>query len=109
MLMMIDKMLFLLSAFLLAVMTVYGKLFVFKKKHPAFVSDYCATMAGILVVYVISALVLVWFLSPVNSKFIMFAFAMAPFLIGIIVNYHTEKYFTVLQVILFILSILFVI
>ena len=85
----------------LAVLTIYGKLFVFKKKHPSFVSDYCALLGGLLGVYVLSALTLVWFLPQTSAKLIMLGFAISPFLIGLVVTYETEKYFSALQVLLF--------
>ena len=103
------KYIFILVASIWALMTIYGKLFVFKKKHPAFVSDYCATMAVFLISYVILALGSVWVLDSTSSKFIMFGFAIAPFLIGLLATYHTEKYFTIIQVLLIILSIIYII
>ena len=99
---------FVAMATILATMTVYGKLFVFRKKHPGFVSDYCATMAAFLVGYVLFALALVWAFSTVSAKLIMLCFALSPFFIGLAATYETEKYFTALQVILLIVSTAFV-
>ena len=103
------KFLFLITAFVFASMVVYGKLFVFKKKHPAFVSDYCATIAGVVGGYSVLSLILVWILPSNISKLIMFGFALSPFLLGLLANYHTEKYYTVIQVLLIILSIGYII
>lgn len=102
------KGLFLVTALIFASMIVYGKIFVFKKKHPAFVSDYCATIAGVLGCYSVLSLVLVWLFPSTSAKLIMFLFAFSPFLIGLLANYHTEKYYTVVQVLVIIASILFV-
>ena len=103
------KGLFLISATGFASMLSYGKLFVFKKKHPAFVSDYCATMAGFIAFYSVFALVLAWLLPSTSTKLIMFGFAFSPFMLGLVATYHTEKYFTFLQIILILLSMAFVI
>ena len=100
---------FVLIAVLLTLMTVYGKCFVFRKKHPAFVSDYCAVLAVFLGLYVILSFVLVWVFPHTSAKLVMLAFALAPFLIGMLATFHTEKYYTALQVGLFVLSIFFVI
>lgn len=108
MLIMISKYLFALTSFILTVMTVYGKLFVFKKRKPQFVSDYCATMAGLIGLYVLLALVLVLFFPAILFKTIMFLFAISPFIIGLLVKYETEKYYTVIQVLLFICGMVFV-
>jgi len=108
MLSLIFKFLFCLTSAILAGMTIYGKLFIFKKKHPQVVSDYAATMAGLIGLYALTALGLVFILPFVSSKFIMLGFAISPFLIGLLTTYHSEKYFTLIQIALFLLSILYV-
>ena len=108
MLMFILKVLFALMALITTTMMVYGKLFVFKKRKPQFVSDYCATMAVFLIGYVISSLVLVWFFPLTHQKLIMFGFAISPFLIGLLATYNTEKYYTALQVLIFLVSTAYV-
>ena len=105
----ICKYIFIALAIILTSMIVYGKLFVFKKKHPAFVSDYCGTMAGLLLVYILFSLILAWMFPGTSQKLAMLGFAIAPFLIGLLATYHTEKYFTVLQVFVYLISIFFVI
>lgn len=104
----IIKFLFCISAILYVSMTIYGKLFVFRKKHPQFVSDYCATMAGFLVLYSLCALVLAWIMPTTIAKGLMLFFALSPFGIGLLANYHTEKYYTGLQVLLTICSIFYI-
>ena len=108
MLMFILKVLFAIMALITTTMMVYGKLFVFKKRKPQFVSDYCATMAVFLIGYVILSLVLVWVFPLTYQKLIMLGFAISPFLIGLLATYHTEKYYTTLQVLLFVVSVAFV-
>ena len=104
----ISKFLYCAMAIILATMIVYGKLFVFKKRKPQFVSDYAATIAGFLGVYVILSLILIAIYPSIYAKLIIFGFAITPFIIGILATYHTEKYYTVLQVILLLISAGFV-
>ena len=109
MLMTVVKYLFVLNALIFATMIVYGKLFVFRKKHPSFVSDYCATMAGFLAAYVIFSLALVWLFPYPDAKLVMLAFAVSPFLLGLLATYNTEKYYTVFQVFLLLVSVAYVV
>ncbi|MCR5265605.1 MAG: hypothetical protein K6E29_03315 [Cyanobacteria bacterium RUI128] len=108
MLVTIIRYIFVINAVLLGSMIVYGKLFVFKKKKPQFVSDYCATIAGLIGAYSLLSIALAWFLPGTNAKLLMLGFAVAPFLIGLLASYHTEKYYTAVQVILIALSAAFV-
>ena len=109
MLVKILKEVFILVALMLSLMTIYGKLFVFKKKHPSFVSDYCATMAAILGIYELLGIILAFMVVGLTSKFILLGFALSPFVIGALVTYHTEKYWTVAQTLLFIFSVVYAI
>lgn len=109
MLMNITIFLYVFITMLFATMIVYGKLFVFKKRKPQYVSDYCATMAGILGVYVLLSLILAGLFTYTQTKIIMLGFAVSPFIIGLFAKYHTEKYFTLLQLALLITSALYVV
>lgn len=104
----IVKYLFVIAAVVVAAMMIYGKLFVFRKREPQFISDYCATMAGFLGTYSVLSLVLVWLFPSTSAKLVMLWFAAAPFLIGLLVNYHTERYYTIVQIILILISIVYV-
>ena len=103
------KWLFVLLSLILVCMITYGKLFVFRKKKPQFVSDYCATLAGIIGAYSICGLLLVWLFTPTTDKVVMFGFAVSPFLIGLAATYHTEKYYTLVQLLLLFLGAVYVI
>ena len=103
------KYLFVLIALIFATMIVYGKLFVFRKKHPSFVSDYCATMACFLGAYVILSLALVWLFPYPDAKLVMLGFAVSPFLLGLLATYDTEKYYTAFQVFLLLTSVAYVV
>lgn len=97
--------LFITSAILLALTIIYGKLFVFKKRDAVFVSDYCAGIAMFLVLYVILAFACTSYMPTVFAQFIMVGFGLSPFILGLLANYHTEKYFTVVQLCLICTSI----
>lgn len=90
-------------------MITYGKFFVFKKREPQFISDYCATLAGFIGIYSFSAIALSFLIPVAVFKLIMIAFALSPFLLGLLVTYNTEKYYTWIQVGLFLFSTAFVI
>ena len=103
------KLLFALFAIIYISMTVYGKLFVFRKKKPQFVSDYCATMGGMIFIYSLISLAIVFIVPTLLIKLVFLGFALMPFFFGLISTYHTEKYLTVLQTLVMVYSIYYVI
>ncbi len=109
MLMTVIKYSFLIISCIFALMVVYGKLFVFKKKRPSFVSDYCALLALFLASYSILAFCLAGLLPDSSTKVIMFCFGISPFVLGLLATYHTEKYYTFLQVMLILCGIYYII
>ena len=104
MLITIFKYLFVINAIIFGSMIVYGKCFVFRKKKPQFVSDYCATLAVFLGIYSILSIVMAWVFPSATTKLVMLGFGVSPFLIGALATYHTEKYFTAIQVLLIAIS-----
>ncbi len=109
MLSLVLKILFGLSAIILTGMTIYGKMFVFRKKKPQFVSDYVAMIALFMSVYVLTALALIFVLPTAHAKSMMFVFAVIPFIIGHMATYNTEKYYTAFQILLYLISIGYII
>ena len=95
-------------ALMFALSIIYGKLFVFRKKEASFVSDYCANIAVFIVLYVILSLIFIAFMPTMFAKFVMVGFALSPFILGLLATYHTEKYFTLLQLCLIATSIWYV-
>lgn len=81
----------------------FGKLFVFHKKEAVFVSDYTSSIALFLVLYVLLSL-----FAMVLNLIVFFAFAISPFALGFIAKYETEKYFTILQLLILVLSVVFI-
>lgn len=93
---------------ILFVLISYGKLFVFFKKDAIFVSDYTSSIAMFLTLYVLASLFGVVIYPSILAKCIFFGFAFSPFLLGFFAKYETEKYFTMIQLIVFVLSAGFV-
>ena len=103
------KVFYFVVSLVIAAMIIYGKLFVFGKKKAQFVSDYCATMAALIGVYALLSIVFALVFPDALSKIIMFVFALSPFAIGCMASYDTEKYYTILQIILLLFSMSYVV
>lgn len=99
---------FVIISAILFVLIAYGKLFVFFKKDAIFVSDYTSSIALFLVLYVLSAVFGAVIYPLFVAKLVFLGFALSPFLLGFFAKYETEKYFTVLQLIILVLSAAFV-
>lgn len=93
---------------ILFVLISYGKLFVFYKKDAIFVSDYTSSIALFMLLYVLSALLGAFIYPAVILKLVFLFFALSPFLLGFFAKYETEKYFTLVQLFVFIISAGFV-
>jgi hypothetical protein len=96
-------------AFLLSIslsVRVYGeKLF----KNNNKLSPFVAFIGGLFVLYILSALLLAVFCPGILFKLIMFLFAVAPFILGKLVNYKQLKMYSTIQILCVILSMVFVI
>lgn len=103
------KGLYILLTFAIFMMIICGKLFVFRKRSAQFVSDYCATMAAMIGLYALLSLIFVFIYPDMISKSVMLAIALSPFIIGLLASYHTEKYYTCLQLVLLLFSMYYVI
>lgn len=99
---------FVLLSAVLFVLISYGKLFVFFKKDAIFVSDYTSSIALFLVLYVLSAIFGAVVYPSLFAKLVFVGFAISPFLLGFFAKYETEKYFTMIQLFVFVLSAGFV-
>jgi hypothetical protein len=99
---------FIAISIVLALYIIYGKFFVFKKKDAVYVSDYCSGIAVSFSLYVIFAFLCVFFQPSLHGKFLMMALGVSPFLLGFLANYYTEKYFTILQILLLCFGIYYI-
>lgn len=104
----IFKWMFIAVSAILFVLISYGKLFVFFKKDAIFVSDYTSSIAMFFVTYVLSAIFGAIIYPMIIAKCIFVLFAVSPFLLGFFAKYETEKYFTIMQLFVFVLSAGFV-
>ncbi len=93
---------------ILFVLISFGKLFVFYIKDAIFVSDYTSSIAMFFTLYVLAALLGAVVYPNILAKLVFFGFAGSPFLLGFFAKYETEKYFTIIQLLVFILSAAFV-
>ena len=80
-----------------------------KKMEPMTSSNYVSSVAGVMFAYVINAFLLVLLLPDIYSKFIMLAFGLIPFIIGVVVNYERLKFYSMLQILCVILSGMYII
>jgi hypothetical protein len=96
---------YILTGVLFALSIIYGKMFVFKKKDATYVSDYCASIAVFTTAYVIFSLVNIILMPTMLDKLFMLLFGASPFLLGFLATYHTEKYFTAIQILVICASI----
>lgn len=103
------KYIFVGIALILALLLSVYKLYSFVKKnnsknHPVYVS----TMTGLLLLYVICGLLLIFYV-PKFDKLILLLFALSPFIIGKLATYETENKYALFQIICLVLSAVFVV
>lgn len=103
--MLLMKNFFILSGVLFALFVAVGKVFIFKNKNVMMVSNFIALIAALLGVYSILGIIIAFESNSVRFGFLMFLFAIMPFVFGQLANYHTEKYYTMLQIGLVIASV----
>lgn len=82
-----------------------GKMFVFKLKNTIAVSNYIALMTAFMAFYCIVGFILAFKVQPLNLKLIFFLSSLSPFILGQCAKYKTEKWFTLLQILVVIASI----
>ena len=94
------------SGSLFALSIILGKLFIFKNKNIMMVSNYIALIAALLGIYSIVGFILAFYAHSIKFGALMILFAIMPFVFGQIASYHTEKFYTILQVCLVIISVI---
>lgn len=97
------KIIFEILALVLFNLLLIGKICVFNKKQPRFVSKYVAFVTFLLVLYCICAIIMILQGSFVNKLFFLF-FAVSPFVIGRLISFRTLNFYTNLQLLTIILS-----
>ena len=90
--------------FVLALIT--GKLYVFKLKDTIFVSNYVALMTAFIGMYCIAGFILMFREPFIQLKLLLLFFSLSPFILGQFAAYKTEKFITLLQILIIIASII---
>lgn len=103
------KVVFIAVSCILAILIILHKAFVSKIKDNIKISHFVASIAFFLALYVIFGIALIFVLKSIFYKFIIFIFAMSPFIIGKLATYKKEKLYSFIQVVSVILSTLVVI
>ncbi len=100
---------FLGVALILTFLLFIRELGVTKKMSPMRASDFVSSMAGLMFGYVILAFLLALFLKGIQVKFTMVLFGFMPFIIGKIVTYKKVHFYSIIQIVCIIVSIVYVI
>lgn len=89
----------LIFAFLLSILTFY---------HSPKLSKYVPLIAGLLILYCLTAILLVFFAPNNLYRLILLIFGLSPFIIGRMVSYEKLKKYSFIQTLCVILSVMFV-
>ena len=103
------KWLFLVSCIMFPLTTILHKFYICKLADNMKKSDFVAFLASILGLYILTGILLIFFISGIAGKFFMGLFSLSPFIIGKLATYKTEKLFTTVQISCIIISGIFVI
>lgn len=98
---------FIFIAFVFAILLILRECGITKKLSPMRASDYVSVIAIFMVLYVISAILLVIFHYYFGVKITMLLFAIIPFAIGKAANYKEIKTYSIIQILCVILSIVY--
>ena len=75
-----------------------------KKMSPMKASDYVSSIAGVLLAYILFALILAILTPGVYNKVLLIGFSRMPFIIGWIVRYNSLNFYSLLQILCVIMS-----
>lgn len=109
MLLKIAECVFIVICFLFVFSLILNKIYIVNLKDNLKKSDYVASIALLLAIYVLSAIMVCIFIPNVHKKTVMMLFALSPFIIGKLATYEKEKFYTAIQIICIITSFIFVI
>ena len=96
--------LFVLAAFVLALQLISVYFGITKKMSPMKASDYVSSIAGVLLAYILFALILAIVTPSVYNKVLLIGFSGMPFIIGWIVRYNSLNFYSLLQILCVIMS-----
>ena len=99
------KSLFLVFSILLALFLLIYKLFICRLKRTPKISLYVSGIAGMMLCYILSAIMCVIFEQGILNKILYIFFGLSPFLIGKFATYKNESFFSYIQISVIILGI----
>ena len=85
------------------------KLYIAKLAYSPKISTYVSFLTGVLLLYTFLAIIMGFFQKDIFHKIILILFGLSPFIIGKFATYKTEKYYSLLQILLIIGSIIYII
>ena len=94
---MLETMFIFIAGLLVFILSLY-KLFICKLKRTSKTSLYISFMTGILLIYILSAVLLVIFEPEIWSKIIILIFGLSPFIIGRLATYEKENMYSWIQI-----------
>ena len=100
----IIKLIFIASAILFSILIIMHKKITLKLKDNVKTSNFVAIIAFSLFAYIISALLIMFFISGLKYKILMLFFALCPFIIGKIATYQKIKLYSMFQLAIMIIS-----
>ena len=100
------KIIFGVSAFLLAVLLILREKGYTKDFSPMKASDYISGLAGLMFFYVVSACLVAILIDGAIIKIVMLLFGLSPFIIGKLVTYEKVKIYSIIQIACIILSLI---
>ena len=71
-------------------------------------SHFVALMAIFMALYIVSGIILAFFIPNVLSKALILLFALSPFIIGKLATYKHEKIYSLIQIICVLISVVFI-
>lgn len=103
----IFEIIFIIAAIVLALSLFIANI-LFCKNYRDILSKYTPVIAIFLILYFLSCLSMIIIIPQITHKLIMTLFAASPFIIGKFVTYKKLKYYSIIQILCVILSVVFV-
>ena len=96
--------LIILTSILYTISVILHKLYISKQKDNLKASSFVAFIAGMLFLYIILCIALAIFSPVITKKIILLLFAISPFIIGKLATYEKEKLYSIIQIVIMLIS-----
>ena len=109
MLLSVTKLIFEIICFTLSLLLAFRVFFpnVFKNSNK--LSPVMALLGGLFVFYILIGIMLIFIMPSLLNKIIILLFIISPFIIGKLVTYEKLKFYSIIQILCVILSLVFII